>query len=230
MGFRIGLLYTRFASMPQALWTALREDGHDVIRPEDLEIRTPMSSEDMTRFARLTAPDVILCPFLKEVVPPEVCERTTTWIPHPGIRGRLGCPVHRWPRRRRRAARSRRACTRPGRTCRCPGRHLPPRRSDGRGSVACRRQTPTRRARGHPATCQPGRAASPLSLPRRWPRSPASRGRRTAPGTWRTRRSGRLRAPSRRTRPRPLRRSPAPRSPWPAASAGSPWARGPGRL
>ena len=40
MGFRIGLLYTRFASMPQALWAALREDGHKVIRTEDLQIRT----------------------------------------------------------------------------------------------------------------------------------------------------------------------------------------------
>ena len=40
MGFRIGLRYTRFASMPQALWAALREDGREVIRPEDLQIRT----------------------------------------------------------------------------------------------------------------------------------------------------------------------------------------------
>jgi putative two-component system hydrogenase maturation factor HypX/HoxX len=96
MGFRIGLLYSRFASMPQALWAALREDGHDVIRPEDLQIRTPMSAEDMTRFARLAAPDVILCPFLKEVVPPEVCERTTTWIPHPGIRGDRGPSSLAW--------------------------------------------------------------------------------------------------------------------------------------
>jgi hypothetical protein len=40
LGFRIGLLYTRFASMPQALWAALREDGHDVIRPKDLQIRS----------------------------------------------------------------------------------------------------------------------------------------------------------------------------------------------
>jgi putative two-component system hydrogenase maturation factor HypX/HoxX len=96
MGFRIGLLYTRFASMPQALWAALREDGHDVIRPEDLQVRTPMSAEDMIRFARLAAPDVILCPFLKEVVPPEVCERTTTWVPHPGIRGDRGPSSLSW--------------------------------------------------------------------------------------------------------------------------------------
>ena len=38
-----------------------------------------MSAEDMTWFARLAAPDVILCPFLKEVVPAAVvCERTVT--------------------------------------------------------------------------------------------------------------------------------------------------------
>ena len=96
MGFRIGLLYSRFASMPQALWAALREEGHDVIRPEDLQIRTPMSAGDIARFARLAAPDVILCPFLKEVVPPEVCERTTTWIPHPGIRGDRGPSSLSW--------------------------------------------------------------------------------------------------------------------------------------
>ena len=40
MGFRIGLHYTRFVSMPQALWAALCEDGHEVLRPDDLQIRT----------------------------------------------------------------------------------------------------------------------------------------------------------------------------------------------
>jgi putative two-component system hydrogenase maturation factor HypX/HoxX len=90
MGFRIGLIYTKFASMPQALWTALREDGHDVIRPEDIAFHTPMSAEDMGRFVRLAAPDVIFCPFLKQVVPPRVCQGWATWIPHPGIRGDRG--------------------------------------------------------------------------------------------------------------------------------------------
>jgi hypothetical protein len=40
LGFRIGLLYTRFASMRQALWAALREDGQEVIRLKDLQIRS----------------------------------------------------------------------------------------------------------------------------------------------------------------------------------------------
>jgi putative two-component system hydrogenase maturation factor HypX/HoxX len=90
MGFRIGLLYTRFASVPQALWAGLRENGHDVIRPVDLQVRTPVWAEDMIRFARLAAPDVILCPFLRQVLPPAVCECRTTWVPHPGIRGDRG--------------------------------------------------------------------------------------------------------------------------------------------
>jgi hypothetical protein len=41
MGFRIGSLCTRFVSMSQTLLAALREDRHEVIRPEDLQIRTP---------------------------------------------------------------------------------------------------------------------------------------------------------------------------------------------
>src|SRR4029453_1699727 len=40
MGFRTGGQYPRFASLPQALWAALLEDGHEVIRPEDLQIRS----------------------------------------------------------------------------------------------------------------------------------------------------------------------------------------------
>lgn len=82
--------------MPQALWAALREDGHEVVRPEDVDLRTPMSAGDMARFARLAAPDVIFCPFLKEVVPPEICEGWTTWIPHPGIRGERGPSSLSW--------------------------------------------------------------------------------------------------------------------------------------
>jgi hypothetical protein len=31
---------------------------------------------------------VILCPFLRQVLPPAVCECRINWVPHPGIRGR----------------------------------------------------------------------------------------------------------------------------------------------
>ena len=94
--WRIGLIYSRFAGMPQAIWTALSDDGHSVVRPEDIGYDTPLSPEDMVRFAEQADPDVIICPFLKEVVPPEVCARWTTWIPHPGIRGDAGPSSLSW--------------------------------------------------------------------------------------------------------------------------------------
>jgi hypothetical protein len=56
MGFRIGSLYTRFVSMPQALWAALCEDGHEVIRPEDLQIRTRASGRPESVLAVLGDP------------------------------------------------------------------------------------------------------------------------------------------------------------------------------
>ena len=96
MSFRVGLIYSKFAGMPQAMWGALRDDGHDVVRPEDLGFETPMSAEDMTAFAEQAATDVIFCPFLKEVVPPGVCDRWTTWIPHPGILGDAGPSSLSW--------------------------------------------------------------------------------------------------------------------------------------
>ena len=96
MSFRVGLIYSRFAGMPQAMWGALRDDGHDVVRPEDLGFETPLSAEGMTAFAEQAAVDVIFCPFLKEVVPPGVCDRWTTWIPHPGVRGDAGPSSLSW--------------------------------------------------------------------------------------------------------------------------------------
>jgi putative two-component system protein, hydrogenase maturation factor HypX/HoxX len=96
MTFRIGLIYSGFGGMAQALWAGLRDDGHDVVRPEDLGFETPLDADEMTRFAQLADLDVIFCPFLKEVVPPAVCERWTTWIPHPGIRGDGGPSSLSW--------------------------------------------------------------------------------------------------------------------------------------
>ena len=33
---RIALVYSGFGGMAQALWAGLRDDGHEVVRPEDL--------------------------------------------------------------------------------------------------------------------------------------------------------------------------------------------------
>jgi putative two-component system hydrogenase maturation factor HypX/HoxX len=96
MGFRVGLIYTRFGRMPQAMWAALRDDGHTVVRPEDLGFDTPLSPQDMLRFAGRADPDVIFCPFLKEVLPAPVCERWTAWVPHPGVRGDAGPSSLSW--------------------------------------------------------------------------------------------------------------------------------------
>jgi putative two-component system hydrogenase maturation factor HypX/HoxX len=96
VGTRVALLYTRFGSMAQAFWTTLRDDGHEVIRPEDLGFTPPLSADAMLAFAELAAPDVLFCPFLKEIVPAPVCQRWTTWIPHPGIRGDRGSSSLAW--------------------------------------------------------------------------------------------------------------------------------------
>jgi putative two-component system hydrogenase maturation factor HypX/HoxX len=96
VGTRVALLYTRFGSMAQAFWTTLRDDGHEVIRPEDLGFTPPLSADAMLAFAELAAPDVLFSPFLKEIVPAPVCQRWTTWIPHPGIRGDRGPSSLAW--------------------------------------------------------------------------------------------------------------------------------------
>jgi hypothetical protein len=62
LGFRIGLLYTRFASMPQALWAALREDGHEVIRPRGPADPHPDVHRGHGALRQAGSPDVILCP------------------------------------------------------------------------------------------------------------------------------------------------------------------------
>jgi putative two-component system protein, hydrogenase maturation factor HypX/HoxX len=97
VGTRVGLLYTRFGSMAQALWAALGgDDGHQVIRPEDLGFTPPLSADAMLAFARRAAPELLLCPFLKEIVPPEVCTGWTTFVAHPGPPGDRGPAALSW--------------------------------------------------------------------------------------------------------------------------------------
>jgi putative two-component system hydrogenase maturation factor HypX/HoxX len=96
VGIRVGLLYTRWGSLPQALWAALTDDRHQVIRPEDLGFTPPLSADAMLRFAEQADPDVIFAPYLKEVVPPQLCQRWTTWIAHPGPRGDRGPSAIAW--------------------------------------------------------------------------------------------------------------------------------------
>jgi putative two-component system protein, hydrogenase maturation factor HypX/HoxX len=96
VGTRVGLLYTRFGSMAQALYSALRDDGHEVVRPEDLEFSPPLSATAILRFAERAACDLLFCPFLKEVVPAQVCERWIVWVAHPGVRADRGPSSLAW--------------------------------------------------------------------------------------------------------------------------------------
>jgi putative two-component system protein, hydrogenase maturation factor HypX/HoxX len=96
VGTRVALLYTRFGSMAQALWSALRDAGYELIRPEDLGFTPPLSAAGMLAFAKRAHPDVIFAPFLKQVVPAEVCRRWTVWIAHPGPRGDRGPSALAW--------------------------------------------------------------------------------------------------------------------------------------
>jgi putative two-component system protein, hydrogenase maturation factor HypX/HoxX len=96
VGTRVALLYTRFGSLAQALWSALRDARYEVTRPEDLGLTPPLSAEAMLRFAEQADPDVIFAPFLKQVVPAQLCQRWTVWIAHPGPRGDRGPSSLAW--------------------------------------------------------------------------------------------------------------------------------------
>jgi putative two-component system protein, hydrogenase maturation factor HypX/HoxX len=74
MAFRIALVYSGFGGMAQALWAGLRDDGHEVVRPGGPGFRTAAEPRRHAAVRELAGPDVIFCPFLKEVVPPTVCE------------------------------------------------------------------------------------------------------------------------------------------------------------
>jgi putative two-component system protein, hydrogenase maturation factor HypX/HoxX len=96
VGFRVGLLSSSFGSMAQAFLTALQNDGQEVVRPEDLGFSPPLSAAAMERFAERAACDVLFCPFLKERVPAQVCQRQPTWIAHPGPPGDAGPSSLAW--------------------------------------------------------------------------------------------------------------------------------------
>ncbi|WP_433300865.1 enoyl-CoA hydratase-related protein [Actinoplanes sp. CA-030573] len=81
---RILLLVTAFNGLSQRAWCALREDGHDV------GVLLATSGRDMIDGVRRAAPDLIICPFLKDRVPAEVWRHWRTVIIHPGPVGDRG--------------------------------------------------------------------------------------------------------------------------------------------
>ncbi|MFG1990236.1 enoyl-CoA hydratase-related protein [Actinoplanes sp. NPDC048988] len=81
---RILLLVTAFNGLTQRAWCALREGGHDV------GVQLATSAADMIEGVRRAAPELIICPFLKDRVPAEIWRHWRTVIIHPGPVGDRG--------------------------------------------------------------------------------------------------------------------------------------------
>jgi len=81
---RILLLVTAFNGLSQRAWCALREAGHDV------GVHLATGELDMIEAVRLSDPELILCPFLKDRVPAQVWQHWRTVIIHPGPVGDRG--------------------------------------------------------------------------------------------------------------------------------------------
>jgi putative two-component system hydrogenase maturation factor HypX/HoxX len=81
---RVLLLVSAFNGLSQRAWCALRDAGHDV------GVLLATGPQDMIDGVRAAAPDLILCPFLKDRVPAEVWQHWRTVIIHPGPVGDRG--------------------------------------------------------------------------------------------------------------------------------------------
>lgn len=81
---RILLLVTAFNGLSQRAWCALRDAGHDV------GVQLATSPQEVIDGVRVAEPDLIICPYLKDRVPPEVWRHWRTIILHPGPVGDRG--------------------------------------------------------------------------------------------------------------------------------------------
>jgi putative two-component system hydrogenase maturation factor HypX/HoxX len=78
------LLVSAFNGLTQRVWCTLRESGHRV------GVLLATGERDITAGVRAAAPDLVLCPFLKDRVPSEVWRHWRTVIIHPGPVGDRG--------------------------------------------------------------------------------------------------------------------------------------------
>ena len=81
---RIMLLCSAFNGLSQRAWADLREAGHDVT------VELAVSETAVLDAVATSAPDLIVCPFLRERVPAAVWENNRTIIIHPGPVGDRG--------------------------------------------------------------------------------------------------------------------------------------------
>jgi putative two-component system hydrogenase maturation factor HypX/HoxX len=81
---RILLLCSAINGLSQRVWTTLQADGHTVT---PCAVSSPAA---IAQAAAAEAPDLIICPFLKQRVPTEVWSAYRTIIIHPGPKGDRG--------------------------------------------------------------------------------------------------------------------------------------------
>ncbi len=81
---KILLLITAFNSLTQAVYTRLKDRGHNV------SVSFAISESQMLEEIKAFEPDLILCPFLKTYLPSSIYANYPVYIFHPGPRGDRG--------------------------------------------------------------------------------------------------------------------------------------------
>ncbi|WP_394618852.1 hydrogenase maturation protein [Lentzea sp. JNUCC 0626] len=87
---RILLLCSAFNGLCQRVWLELREAGHEV------SVEFALSEDLMRTAVESVAPDLILCPFLRERIPADIWSRHRTVVLHPGPVGDRGSSSLDW--------------------------------------------------------------------------------------------------------------------------------------
>ncbi len=82
---RILLISSAFSGLTQRFYTELNDSGYQV----SVELHSG-DEEQLIEGVSLFKPDLILCPFLKQRIPPAVFKQTPCLIVHPGIKGDRG--------------------------------------------------------------------------------------------------------------------------------------------
>lgn len=81
---KISLLVTAFNSLTQAVYTKLKDDGHE------LDVVFSIDEKQMIKEISAFEPELILAPFLKAFIPSKIYENYNTYIFHPGPIGDRG--------------------------------------------------------------------------------------------------------------------------------------------
>ncbi|MCS7278272.1 MAG: hydrogenase maturation protein, partial [Aquificaceae bacterium] len=87
---KILLLCHRFNSLSQRFYCELSDAGHEV------SVELDVHPESMVEACELYKPDLVIAPFLKRKIPPEVWQKYTTLVVHPGPPGDRGPNAIDW--------------------------------------------------------------------------------------------------------------------------------------